>query len=314
MPKKKLESPKVSIVVPTWNGIELLEKSLPAISKIDYPDYQVIVVDGGSDDGSQEYIHKNFPQYEVVELPENLGIAGNMNAAIPYVEGEYVCFLDNDLIVDPEYIQKIVKSFQENPQVAMVGGHIEEKERTYSSGFFGKYAELRMKSHVGESLYVSGVCMAFRIRAFKQIGGFDSNFKIGCDDVDAGIRLRHNGWRILAIPDVLGYHFGGSTGRKLGMKRYYYVLSGRLYMWFKNFSTKTALKLSLLHITWHAKNVIIYLKRGKLSDSLFYTLNIMKAYLSLLLKVGSIIRERKKITRRVPDYMFLKFTSSDCQS
>jgi len=280
---------------------------LPAISKIDYPDYQVIVVDGGSDDGSQGYIHENFPQYEVVELPENLGIAGNMNAAIPYVKGKYVCFLDNDLIVDPKYIKKIVKSFQENPQVAMVGGHIEEKERTYSSGFFGKYAELRMKPHVGESLYVSGVCMAFRTHALKQIGGFDSNFKIGCDDVDAGIRLRHRGWRILAIPDVLGYHFGGSTGRKFGMKRYYYVLSGRLYMWFKNFSTKTALKLSLLHIAWHAKNFIVYVKKGKLSSGISYALNVAKAYLSLPQKAGLIIKERKKNAKRVPDSIFLRF-------
>ena len=307
MSKRELGSPKVSIVVPTWNGVELLEKSLPAISKIDYPDYQVIVVDGGSDDGSQGYIHENFPQYEVVELPENLGIAGNMNAAIPYVKGKYVCFLDNDLIVDPKYIKKIVKSFQENPQVAMVGGHIEEKERTYSSGFFGKYAELRMKPHVGESLYVSGVCMAFRTHALKQIGGFDSNFKIGCDDVDAGIRLRHRGWRILAIPDVLGYHFGGSTGRKFGMKRYYYVLSGRLYMWFKNFSTKTALKLSLLHIAWHAKNFIVYVKKGKLSSGISYALNVAKAYLSLPQKAGLIIKERKKNAKRVPDSIFLRF-------
>jgi len=305
--KRELGSPKVSIVVPTWNGVELLEKSLPAISKIDYPDYQVIVVDGGSDDGSQGYIHENFPQYEVVELPENLGIAGNMNAAIPHVEGEYVCFLDNDLIIDPKYIKKIVKSFHENPQAAMVGGHIKEKERTYSSGFFGKYAELRMKSHVGESLYVSGVCMAFRIRALKQIGGFDSNFKIGCDDVDAGIRLRHRGWRILAIPDVLGYHFGGSTGRKFGIKRYYYVLSGRLYMWFKNFSTKTALKLSLLHIAWHAKNFIVYVKKGKLSSGISYALNVAKAYLSLPQKAGLIIKERKKNAKRVPDSIFLRF-------
>jgi GT2 family glycosyltransferase len=129
--------------------------------------------------------------------------------------------------------------------------------------------------------------------------------------VDAGIRLRHRGWRILAIPEVLGYHFGASTGRKLGMKRYYYVLSGRLYMWFKNFSAKTALRLSFLHVTWHAKNVIVYLKRGELSGSLSYALNIMKAYLSLLLKAGSIVRERKKITRRVPDSMFLRFSSSD---
>lgn len=307
MPEKELGSPKVSIVVPTWNGLGLLEKSLPAISRIDYSDYQVIVVDGGSDDGSQDFVHENFPQYRVVELPENLGIAGNMNAAIPYVEGEYVCFLDNDLIIDPKYIKKIVESFQENPQVAMVGGHIEEKERTYSSGFFGRYAELSMKPHVGESLYVSGVCMAFRIRALKQIGGFDSNFKIGCDDVDAGIRLRHRGWRILAIPDVLGYHFGGSTGRKFGMKRYYYVLSGRLYMWFKNFSTKTALRLSLLHITWHAKNFIAYVKKEKLASGISYALNITKAYLSLPQKAGLIIKERKKNAKRVPDSVFLRF-------
>jgi GT2 family glycosyltransferase len=189
----------------------------------------------------------------------------------------------------------------------MIGGHIREKERTYSSGFFGKYAEFRMKQHVGEAFYITGVCMAFRTSALKQIGGFDSNFKMGCDDVDAAIRLRHKGWRILAIPDILGYHLGSSTGRRFGMKRFYYVLSGRLYMWFKDFSIETALKLTLLHTMWHAKNFIVYVKKGKPSVGMSYALNIAKAYLSLPQKAGLIIRERKKIATRVPDSIFLEF-------
>jgi hypothetical protein len=91
------------------------------------------------------------------------------------------------------------------------------------------------------------------------------------------------------------------------MKKFYYVVSGRLYMWFKNFSIETALKLTLLHTTWHAKNFIAYVKRGKLSVGISYALNIVEAYLSLPKKAALIVKERRKIAKRVPDSTFLKF-------
>jgi hypothetical protein len=286
----------------------LLKKSLPAISKINYPNYEVIIVDGGSTDGTQDYVKEKFQDFKLVELPKNLGVAGNMNAAIPHVKGKYVCFLDNDLIIQPEYVRKVVDCFEKNPRVGMVGVHIQDNDgRIYSSGFFGKYAESRMKKHVGEALYVTGVCMAFRTSALLQIGGFDSNFKMGCDDIDAAIRLRHVGWKILAIPDVLGYHLRSSTVKKFKMKAFYYVVSGKLYMFFKNFSSKTAIKLTALHMVWHAKNFVIHIRRGKIPYTISYTLCILMAYLSLLSKAGSIIKERRKMERRAPDALFLRF-------
>ncbi len=308
MVRRRSEVPKVSILVATWNGLELLKKSLPAISKIDYPNYEVIVVDGGSTDGTQKYIHKKFPDFVLVKLPKNLGVAGNMNAALPYVEGRYVCFLDNDLIIYSEYLKKVVECFKKYPHVGMVGVHVRESdERVYSSGFFGKYAESKMRKHVGEALYVTGVCMAFRTDILRQIGGFDSNIKMGCDDIDAAIRLRHMGWRIFAVPDILGYHLRSRTVRKWEMKAIYYVQLGRIYMFFKNFSPITAIKLTLLNMVWHIKNVLIYIRRGKISHGISYALNVIEAYLSLPSKAGLLVKERRKIRKRVRDSFFLKF-------
>lgn len=306
--RKRSEAPKASIVVATWNGLELLKKSLPAISKIDYPNYEVIIVDGDSTDGTQNYIHKKFPDFALVKLPKNLGVAGNMNAALPYVEGDFVCFLDNDLVIHSEYLKKVVECFKKNPHVGMVGVHVRESDgRVYSSGFFGRYAEPRMKKHIGEALYVTGVCMAFRTDLLQQLEGFDSNIKMGCDDIDAAIRLRHMGWEISAIPDILGYHLRSRTVRKWKMKAFYYVQLGRMYMFFKNFSPLTAIKLTLLNMVWHTKNVLIYIRKGKISHGISYALNIIEAYLFLPSKAGLIVKERRKIRKRAPDSFLLRF-------
>jgi GT2 family glycosyltransferase len=289
--------------VPTWNGLKLLEKSLPAIADLDYTCYEVIVVDGGSNDGSQDYIRHSFPSFELIELPKNRGVAGNMNAAIPCAEGEYVCFLDNDFIVRADYIKKVLKCFEENPDVGMVGVHIEENGTIYSSGFFGKHAEIVMKRHVGEALYVSGVCMGFRANALREAGGFDSNIRMGSDDVDIAIRLRHLGWRTIALPDVSGFHMRSRTVRRFRAKRSYYVLSARLYMFLKDFTWTTAFRLMAKHTLLQAKTIIVSIRKGAVYEALY----VLAAYLSLLSKVKTIIEERRKIKRTVPDSFFLEF-------
>lgn len=289
--------------MPTWNGLKLLEKSLPAIANLDYPYYEVIVVDGGSSDGSQDYIRHNFPSFELIELPKNRGVAGNMNAAIPCAKGEYVCFLDNDFIVRTDYIKKVVKCFRENPDVGIVGVHIKENGVIYSSGFFGKHAEIAMKRHVGEALYVSGVCMGFRANALREAEGFDSNIRMGSDDIDIAIRLRHLGWRTIAIPDVLGFHMRSRTLRRFRARRSYYVLGARLYMFFKDFSWTTAFKLVTKHTLLQAKTVIVSIRKGDVYEALY----VLAAYLSLVSKVKTIIEERRKIKRTLPDSFFLKF-------
>jgi GT2 family glycosyltransferase len=160
-----------------------------------------------------------------------------------------------------------------------------------------------MKKHVGEALYVSGVCMGFRANALREAEGFDSNIRMGSDDIDIAIRLRHLGWRTIAIPDVLGFHMRSRTLRRFRAKRSYYVLGARLYMFLKDFSRTTAFKLVTKHTLLQIKIIIVSIRKGNVYEALY----VLAAYLSLVSKVKTIIEERRKIKRTVPDSFFLKF-------
>ncbi len=112
--------PKVSIVIPHWNNVEILSECLKSIGSTIYPDFEVIVVDNASTDNSVQYVKSNFPDVKLIENDRNDGYAGGCNIGADLAQGEYLVFLNNDTIQNPNWISSLLSTIKSNSQIAAV--------------------------------------------------------------------------------------------------------------------------------------------------------------------------------------------------
>ena len=117
----KNKSPFVSIVLVTYNGLDVLKTCLRSFMKISYPKgrHEIILVDNASVDGTVKYVKKNYPKIRIVRNATNLGYVG-INAAIPYCRGEFIYFTNNDLEVNKELVQNMVRTLLGDDSIGMV--------------------------------------------------------------------------------------------------------------------------------------------------------------------------------------------------
>ena len=115
-----MAQPLVSVVIPHWNGVEVLSECLESLSETKYPNMEIIVVDNASTDGSPDWVSLNFPQVKLIENDRNYGYAGGCNRGAKVAEGEYLVFLNNDTIQDHHWLAGLADFMNLNSNVAAV--------------------------------------------------------------------------------------------------------------------------------------------------------------------------------------------------
>ncbi len=114
-----MSSPRISVIIVNYNGKELLQKCLESLFKIDYNNFEVILVDNNSTDGSMEFVIKNHPNVIVVKLDSNKGFAEPNNIGAKIAKGEYLLFLNNDTITTTNFISEMIKVLEKDEKIAI---------------------------------------------------------------------------------------------------------------------------------------------------------------------------------------------------
>jgi N-acetylglucosaminyl-diphospho-decaprenol L-rhamnosyltransferase len=208
------------VVVVTFNGREVLASCLERLRAQTHP-HALIVVDNGSSDGSSELVRERFPEATLVALPENRGFGRGVAAGVAAGRGEAIVLLNDDVEVEPRFVEAIVAPLETDPGVGMVAGLTTIPGTDLVDGFgieldvtLAAYNRLRRRP-LGETPGVlampSGGAAAYRRTAFEAAGGFDDALFAYGEDVDLGLRLRAAGWRTAAAPGARGVHLGGAT-------------------------------------------------------------------------------------------------------
>ena len=197
--------PRLSVVVCVYNGERTLADCLEGLERLDYPDYEVIVVDDGSTDGSAAIAER----FDVRLLStENRGLSRARNAGIDAATGEIVAFIDSDARPDQDWLTHLAHSFDLSGFVGMGGPNIAPPggDRIESCVARAPGGPAHVLGTDVEAEHVPGCNMAFRRWALREIGGFDPRFRVAGDDVDVCWRIQDAGWRIGFSPAAVVLH------------------------------------------------------------------------------------------------------------
>jgi GT2 family glycosyltransferase len=231
--KKHPQFPKVFFVIVNYNEYPLTQACLESLQTLSYPNYEIIVVDNGSSDGSAEAFRQAFPEVIVLETGENLGYTGGNNAGVRYAlehEANYINVMNPDtIVVNPDYITQLVDYMESRHEVGIVGPKVywHEKGVIQNTVLFipdiWKRAEAKFKARLNvhnissgdeelEAEAINGVCLFVRAAFFADIGYFDEKLFIYVDEADIGYRARQRGWKLMYLPVESIIHLQKPTG------------------------------------------------------------------------------------------------------
>ena len=218
-------APSVSIVTLTRNGLAVTKLCLTTlIANTDYPDYEVIVVDNGSTDGTRDYLRdlaQVHPHIKPMLYEENLGFAAGNNQALAVASGDTIVLLNNDTIVPPGWLRGMVRHL-DDPAIGLVGptsnrcgneAEIETRYRTY--GGLLSFADTHQRHSNREFTDIRTAimyCVGMRRDVLEQVGRLDERFEIGMfEDDDYAMRVREAGYRVGYASDLFVHHFGQAS-------------------------------------------------------------------------------------------------------
>lgn len=225
-PDRTVSGKKVSVVIPNWNGRDLLDKYLPSVIAAG-PD-EIVVVDNGSTDGSAEFVRSTFPQVHLVAFPENLGFGGGSNAGFRAARNEIVVLLNSDMRVDRDFLKPLVDAFTDEKVFAVAcqiffSDPRKVREETGLTQAAWEGGRLRVRHRIDDAItepypcfYGGGGSCAFDRRKFLELGGFDELLKpFYLEDTDLGYMAWKQGWKVLYAPKSIVFHeHRGTIGKK----------------------------------------------------------------------------------------------------
>lgn len=212
--------PLVSIIILNWNGKELTKSCLNAIEKnTDYPNYEVIVVDQGSKDGSAEMINKEFNHVKLIRNEKNVGFSAGNNQGFKKSRGKYVYVLNNDTEVLKNWLTNVVKAMENDEKLAAAGSLQISPDKLDD-------VDLMTENEIEEVETVGGAAMILSKRVIDEIGMFDDKHfsPIYGEENDWCYRARNKGYKIAQVKNSGVVHIGEATNVKQYDKPYSFVL------------------------------------------------------------------------------------------
>lgn len=283
-----ISQPKVAIIVVNWNGYDLTKACLESLKILLYSNFKVVLVDNGSQDHSGENLKDEFPEIELISSTENLGFTGGNNLGIQWAlhnHFEYVLLLNNDTIVEPDFLQPLVSFLEQNPDYGAAQPKImfeKERNRIWNAGG-GYFKWLGMSWSVGigqedhgqfdqemDTPWITGCAILLRSDVIKQVGMLDDRFFAYYEDVEWSLRIIKSGYRLRYLPQSKIYHVAGGSSKKTKTKEgtvppiiHFYRTRNHLFL-IRKHTNPLSFVLSLLYQTVkNAAFILILAIRGR---------------------------------------------------
>ncbi len=298
---------KVSVVILTWNGKQFLKECLDSLAAQSFRDFETILVDNGSIDGSAGFVREAYSWVYLVPLPENIGFAGGNNRALKVCSGKFIVTLNNDTKLEPGFLAALVAAAEAAHDIGMVASkmlNFYEIMRIDSVGVRISHNGMGQNIGVGErdraqydvAADVFGPCAGaalYRRTMLDEVGFFDQSFFAYYEDLDLAWRGRLAGWRAVTAPEAVVYHVHSATSGKMSSFTVYQVQRNKWFVLLKNWPLSHIVKRFPLITVFDLAAIFLAILRGRGFAALKARLDVLKALPRLLHERNSVQRMRK---------------------
>jgi GT2 family glycosyltransferase len=262
-------TPIVSIIIPHWNGIDVLSECINSLKGSTFDSFEIIVSDNASSDGSQAWIVENHPDVILLENDNNYGYAGGCNRGVNVAKGEFILFLNNDTIQNPNWLDPLIDRMKGDESIAAIqpkilnyydrkifdyaggsGGHLDLFCFPFARGrvFLNQEEDLGQYDNAKRCFWASGTAMIVRKDLFKAAGKFDETFFAHMEEIDLCWRFQAMGYEVWAEPRSVVYHKNAVSLPMHTHRKYYLNHRNSLLMLFGNYSIPVAFYVGFIRL------------------------------------------------------------------
>ncbi len=296
-----MDDAKVSVLIVNFNAGERLRKCIDHLLNQSFQDFDIIILDNASADGSADGVESLSDKINLIKSPTNLGFAAGNNLAVKSAKGEWLAFLNPDAYPDPDWLEQLMIGTQNYPWADAFGSvQLNAIDRNILDGVgdvyhvfgvpwrggFGQAADIVLND--GECFTPCAAAALYKRQVFIDLSGFDERFFCYGEDVDLGFRLRLAGGRAVQIADAIVAHEGSAVSGRHSDFTIYHGHRNRIWTWFKNMPL-------IMMIGFLPGHVLVNLYLGVRS----FKVGLHKAYWRAMMDgykgLGPILKSRKQI-------------------
>lgn len=288
----------VSAVIVNYNGKGVLKTAIESVAKSNNANCELIVVDNNSTDGSVDFIKENYKSVKIIKNKQNLGYTG-INSALPYCNGKYTLFLNNDIKLDPNCIKELLNAIEKDKNIAMTAPRLVNYydkslksagtwvSRAFYAGHMTGKAEKKEIPYLGVGLIRKDIVDKFGYL-------FDEDYFIYGEDLDLGLRLRLLGLKTIFVPEAILHHVHAMTTARGPSHKMTFLLERNLLMtFFKILSFKNILVLMPYALFMR----IVAMVKDILALDFNNLLARLHAILWVIVNFYSVLEKRKKLQK-----------------
>lgn len=287
---------KIAVVILNWNGVQLLEQFLPSVIQYS-PEATVYVADNASTDESVAFIKNNFSTVKIVQNKTNQGFAGGYNDALKHIDAEVYALVNSDIEVTENWLQPIIKTFETEPQTAIVQPKILDFKRKEffeyagaGGGFIDQYGYPFCRGRIFDTIekdfgqyddnceifWASGACFFIRTVVYNELKGFDADFFAHQEEIDLCWRAFNKGYKIKYNSESVVYHVGGATLEQGNPQKTFLNFRNSLLMLTKNLPKDKLFRILFFRMILDGIAGIRFISQGKFA----HFMAVLKAHFS----------------------------------
>jgi GT2 family glycosyltransferase len=295
---------ETSVIIPNWNGENLLKVCLSSLRRQTYRDFELIVVDNGSFDGSVELIESHFREVKLISLPVNKGFSQAVNIGIKAAAGKYIALLNNDTEAEPDWLRELTGALARNPEVGFCASKMMnyfqrniidsagDSLQLYGSNNKNGEVDSNLNEKPGLIFSACAGAAIYRREMLLDTGLFDEDFFAYYEDVDLGFRAQLLGYKCLFVPTAVVYHIHQATSDRMPAKRFVFIQRNIVFVHLKNMPARILLKMLPAFFVNHIFVSITYFLKTKDIKP------VLSVYLHILKGIPATLKKRKAIKNR----------------